>query len=76
MTGSPQTSFNGHGVSKILFLEINTCIHQGCIKLINSDSKDIYNGTKVFYFQNHIYIFNFLFISESGKIVLWLPQKY
>jgi len=27
--------------------EINTFIQQGCIKLINSDSKDIYNVTKI-----------------------------
>ncbi len=28
-----------------------TFIQQGCIKLIKSDSKNIYNGTKYFYFK-------------------------
>ncbi len=31
--------------------EINTFIQQGCTKLIKSDSKDIYNVTKYFYFK-------------------------
>ncbi len=33
------------------FEEINTFIQQGWIKLINSDSKDIYNVIKDFYFN-------------------------
>ncbi len=33
------------------FKEINTFIYQGCIKLIKSDDKDIYNVTKDFYFK-------------------------
>ncbi len=36
------------GIRKVF---LNTLIHQGCIKLIKSDSKDIYNGTKDFYFK-------------------------
>jgi len=31
--------------------EINTFIQEGCIQLIKSDSKDIYNVTKAFYFR-------------------------
>ncbi len=31
--------------------EMYTFIHQGCIKLIKSDSEDIYNVTKDFYFK-------------------------
>ncbi len=31
--------------------EINIFIHQGHIKFIKSDSKDIYNITKDFYFK-------------------------
>ncbi|XDV46539.1 hypothetical protein PO909_014421, partial [Leuciscus waleckii] len=30
----------------LFFKEMNTFIQQGCIKLIKSDSKDIYNVTK------------------------------
>ncbi len=42
-------------VSKIFFKDINTFIQQGCIKLIKSDSKDIYNVTKDFYFLSSKY---------------------
>ncbi len=35
---------------KYLFKESDTFIQQGCITLIKSDSKDIYNVTKDFYF--------------------------
>ncbi len=51
------------------FIEMNTCI-QGCIKLIKSDSKDIYNVTKYLlqykiYISNiFIYLFNFIFIKQ------------
>ncbi len=38
------------GVRKIL-IEINTFINQGCIKLIKSESKDIYYVTKDFCFK-------------------------
>jgi len=31
--------------------EINTFIEQGCIKLFESESKDIYNVSKYFYFK-------------------------
>ncbi len=31
--------------------KINTFIQQGCIKLIKSDGKDMYNVTKAFYFR-------------------------
>ncbi len=38
--------------SKVFFLnEINIFIQQRCIKFIKSDSKDIYNLTKDFYFK-------------------------
>ncbi len=42
------------GVRKRFFFlkEINTFIHQGCIQLIESDSKNIYNVTNYFYFKN------------------------
>ncbi len=55
------------GVSmSFLLKEINTIIQQGCIKLIKSYSKGIYNVTK------HLYLnkccLNFLFIKESWKI--------
>ncbi len=41
------------GASKIFFLKekITTFIQRRCIKLIKSDSKDIYNVTKDFYFK-------------------------
>jgi len=32
--------------------EINTFIHQGLIKLINSDRKDVYNVTKDFFLND------------------------
>ncbi len=37
-----------HDGKKII---INICIHQGCIKLIKSASKDIYNVRKYLYFK-------------------------
>ncbi len=38
--------------SFLFFLKvINTFIQQDCISLIKSDSKEIYNFTKVFYFK-------------------------
>ncbi len=40
-----------HDCTEILFKEINTFIHTGFIKLIKSDSKDMYNVTKDFYFK-------------------------
>ncbi len=44
------TTIQKLGVSKIIFFqEINTFIHQQCIKLIKSDSKDIYNVFWTFY---------------------------
>jgi len=38
-------------VSKIFLKEINTFIQQGCIQFIKSDSKEMYNVTKDFYFK-------------------------
>ncbi len=38
------------------FLEINTFIQQGCIKLIKSDITDIYNVTKDLYFKKMLFI--------------------
>jgi len=40
--------------------EMNTFIQLGCIKLIKSDSKDIYNVTKILFQINAV-----LFIKES-----------
>ncbi len=37
-----------YGIRKIFLNKINTFTPQGCIKLIKSDSKDIYNFTKDF----------------------------
>lgn len=40
------------GISNFyFFLEINTFISQGCIKLLTSDSKAFYNATKDFYMK-------------------------
>ncbi len=41
---------------------INTSIQQGCIKLIKSESKDIYNVTKDFHFKYCIYILFYFFL--------------
>jgi len=38
--------FSYSHINSYLKFEINTFIQQGCIKLIKSDSKDIYNVTK------------------------------
>ncbi len=46
-----QLTIQKFGVSKIILKEMSTFIHQGCIKLIKSDSKDVYNVTKDFYFK-------------------------
>jgi len=35
--------------------EMNTLLHQGCIKLIRSDSKDVYNVTR-FQFQMLLFL--------------------
>ncbi len=48
--------------------ETNTFIQQGRIKLIKSDSQDIYNITKRFLFQINTVLLNFLVICESWKI--------
>lgn len=37
------------------FEEINAFVKQGCIKLIKSDSEDIYTKTKDFYFDLSIH---------------------
>ncbi len=52
--------------------EINTFIHQGCIKLIKSDSKLIY---KIFIFQINAVLLNCLFIQESWKKKTWFLTK-
>jgi len=38
-------------ISEIYLIEINNFTRKGCIKLIKSDSKDIYNVNKYFYFK-------------------------
>ncbi len=45
-----------------IYIEMNTFIQQECIKLVKSDSEDIYNG------QINAVLLNFLFIKESWKI--------
>ncbi len=45
----------------------NAFIQQICIKLIKSDSIDIYDIDKYFYFQINAILLNFLFIIESWK---------
>ncbi len=46
---------------------MNTFIHQECIKLIKSDSKDIYNVKEDIYFKQKLFFWT-LFIKESLKI--------
>ncbi len=60
------------GVSKVLYI-LFTFTQQGCIKLIKSVNKDIYNVTKDFYFKE-----NFINSSKNPekKNVSWFPQKY
>ncbi len=48
-----------------VLVEINAFIHMACIKLIKSDSKDIYNVNIRFLFQINAVLLNFLFICES-----------
>jgi len=59
--------------------ERNPFIHQTCIKLIKSDSEDIYNVTKVFFFLNAlinlINAVNLKFHQGILKNVLLFPQK-
>ncbi len=50
-------------VQKCWVTKITKKSQQGCIKLIKSDSKDIYNVTKHFYFK--LIILHFLFTKES-----------
>ncbi len=45
------TEVQKYGVSMFVFKEINTFIHQGRIKFIKTDSKDIYNVTKDYHFK-------------------------
>ncbi len=63
---------NLHYSSKVwdsfLLLLFITFIKQGHIKLIKSNSKDIYSVSKEF--------LNFLFVKESWKKVSRFPQKY
>ncbi len=53
--------------------EINTFIQQERIKLINSNSKDIYKMLQKI--SNKSCLLNSLFIEESGKSALF-PLKY
>ncbi len=48
---------------------MNTVIQQGCIKLIKSDSKHIYNVTKDLYFKQMLFFFYFLFLSQKKVTV-------
>jgi len=45
----------------------NTFIQQGCIKLIKSDSKYIYNVTKFLIFLN--VLLNFVFIKDCPPVI-------
>ncbi len=53
------------------FKEINTCILQGHIEFIKSDSKDIYNVD--LYFK--LMLFKIIFIKESWKKNLNILQN-
>ncbi len=39
--------------------EFNTFVQQGCIKLIKSDNKDMYNVAKDFYFRQMLFFWTF-----------------
>lgn len=54
------------GVIKIFKKEMNTCIQQVCIKLIISDSKDIFNITKL---STTVYI-----IDNNKKIINYIKK--
>ncbi len=45
------TTVKRFGVRRMFFKEINNFMHQGLILLIKSDTKDIYNFTKVSYIK-------------------------
>ncbi len=56
--------------NNICLIEINTFIHQGCTKLMKSDSRDIYNVTKDV-------LLTFLFIKEYWQIkCITVSKKY
>ncbi len=51
-----------------MYTFIHYCfIQQGCTELIKSDSKDIYNVTKDFYFKFSVLYFYFCSISNHEK---------
>ncbi len=54
---------------RFFFKEINTFIQQGCINLIKTDSKDIYNVKKISVYINVI-VLNFLFTKKSWNIMV------
>ncbi len=53
---------------------MNIRILQGCIKLINSDSKDIYSGKKNFLI--HIYIFLTFYSSANQEKLYYGRHKH
>ncbi len=53
------TTVQKYGSVRCYFKEINTFIQQEYIKLIKSDTKDIYNFTKGFYFIEMLFFWNF-----------------
>ncbi len=57
-----------------VFIEIDTFMQQGCVKLVKSESKDIYKVSK-FIFQIKAVLLNFLFIKSWIKRIM-VPTKY
>ncbi len=62
-------SFESHSLSIIMYTwkEMNIFSQQGCIKLINSDGKNILNVTKVFCFLLNSVHLNSLYFSKNPK---------
>ncbi len=50
---------NSLGLWEFLFKESNTFIQQGCIKLIQCNSKDIHNVTKKLYYKEMLFFWTF-----------------
>ncbi len=57
------------------FQAVNTFIQQGCIKLIKSDSKDLYNATKV-YISNKCCFFNLQFNLAANQQIRMISEDH
>ncbi len=55
-----------NGILKWFYLKVYTFIHPGSIKLMKSNSKDMYNAAKDFYLFEAVIIFHYLCLNKCS----------